>query len=51
MPAIAKADIPKIRFIVESVPSFEGVAERGLSGVGFGVEVEVGRRVAGESRL
>jgi hypothetical protein len=47
MPAITKAERPKIRFIVESVPRVWG--EGGMRG--FGIKVEVGRRVAGLSRV
>jgi hypothetical protein len=42
MPAITKAERPKIRFIVESVPRVWG--EGWMRG--FGIKVEVGRRVA-----
>jgi hypothetical protein len=47
MAAITNAERPKIRFIVESVPKVW--REGGMRG--FGIEVEVGRRVAVRSRV
>jgi hypothetical protein len=47
MPAITKAERPKIRFIVESVPKVWG--EGGMRG--FGIEVEVGTRVCEEAAV
>jgi galactose-1-phosphate uridylyltransferase len=47
MAAITNAERPKIRFIVESVPKVW--REGGMRG--FGIEVEVGTRVAVRSRV